>query len=206
MPSPNEQLVRALEETGVLHTPAVIRACLRVDRADFAPTELTAFAYRDVPLPIGFGQTISQPTTVAFMLELLAPRPGDQVLDVGSGSGWTTALLAELVGPTGRVWGVERVPELVLLGQEQLAAYHYPQAAIQVAGAELGLPEAAPFDRILVSAAANKLPAALVAQLRPGGVLVLPVLDAVWRVEKQLDQTLEIQKYGGFSFVPLIEG
>jgi len=199
-----KELLEHLLTEGVLKTPALIATFTQVDRADFVRPAERARAYADVPLPIGYEQTISQPYTVAFMLELLQPMAGERILDVGSGSGWTTALLAAIVGEAGRVWGVELVPELVQFGQQNVAKYTFPQASIQQATKVIGLPAEAPFDKILVSAAADTLPLVLAEQLRPGGTLVIPVDDAIWRVGKQFDGRLSVEKYGGFSFVPLI--
>ena len=160
-------------------------------------------AYKDYPLPIGYGQTISQPFTVTFMLELLAPQKGDKVLDVGSGSGWTTALLAVLVGEKGKVFGVEKIPELVEFGQENLAKYNFANAKIIQAGAELGLPSEAPFDRILVSAAADEIPKSLVSQLKTPGILVLPVKDTIIQIKKTATGEIFQRVFPGFAFVPL---
>lgn len=193
-----------LVSSGTLRTPAIIAAFHAIDRADFVRPEHRRFAYSDEPLPIGSEQTISQPTTVAIMLELLAPHTGDRVLDVGSGSGWTTALLAHIVGNTGIVYGTERIPDLVHFGAENLARYRFPHTSIVPAGATLGLPERAPFDRILVSAAADELPQELITQLAPGGTLVLPIKTSVWCIKKQSDGSLEAFEYPGFAFVPLV--
>ncbi|MBI4217191.1 MAG: protein-L-isoaspartate O-methyltransferase [Parcubacteria group bacterium] len=205
-------LADVLTQKGVLKTQAIIEAFSRVDRKDFVPRDFQGYAYGDYPLPIAGEQTISQPTTVAFMLELLQPRQGEKILDVGSGSGWTTALLAFLVGEKGRVFGVERVPELVAFGAKNLGKYDFPQAIIVQAEKTLGFPKEAPFDKILVSAAAEGFPESLLSQLKEGGILVIPVRDAVWRVKKlpgtppngEASKT-EIQKFGGFAFVPLVE-
>ena len=151
----NEELIQGLKNDGVLKTKAIEEAFRAVDRARFAGEDSRPVAYMDTALPIGEGQTISQPTVVALCLEWLSVRPGDRVLDVGSGSGWTTALLAHLVGLVGSVIGVERIPELVAFGSKNLGAYAFLQAHIEQAGPELGKPEAAPFDRILVSASAE---------------------------------------------------
>lgn len=161
-------------------------------------------AWLDRPLPIGHGQTNSQPTTVRNMLRLLDVQPGERVLDVGSGSGWTTALLAHLTGPTGRVYGVELVPDLVTFGRANLAARCTPWASIDPAepGA-LGLPSAAPFDRILVSAEARSLPAALVAQLAAPGRMVAPVAGRLSVVDRQPAGTVNERRVGNYSFVPL---
>ena len=153
---------------------AVARAFAAVPRAGFLPEKQRRRERYDGPLPIGHGQTNSQPRTVADMLRLLDVPVGARVLDVGSGSGWTTALLAHLVGPEGRVDGVEIEPDLVAFGSANLAATGQPWASIRPAEpGVLGLPAGAPYDRVLVSAEARDLPAALVDQLasgrRPGG-------------------------------------
>ncbi len=201
MPAWLDHLIR--ENT--LVTPSLIDAFRTVKREDFVLPAYREEAELDTALPIGHGQTISQPYTVALMLELLEPRSGMRILDVGSGSGWTTALLAHIVGPEGRVYGVERVPELVSLGRANLARYAFPQVDIRQAGKAFGLPEEAPFDRILVSAGIGRLPESLVRQLRVGGILVIPVAGALWQVRKIGNTETEIRKIEGFAFVPLIE-
>ena len=128
----NLALVEKLISDEALRTPRIIDAFKKIDRADFVEVQYKDEAYGDYPLPIGHEQTISQPSTVAFMLELLQPATGNKVLDVGSGSGWTAALLAQIVGPEGRVFGFELVPELVKFGSENLAKYNFPHAEIQV--------------------------------------------------------------------------
>lgn len=179
-------------------------------RERFLPEDVRADAEYDGPLPIGFGQTNSQPRTVRAMLELLDVQPGHRCLDVGSGSGWTTALLASLVGPAGSVLGLELVPELAAEGARNVAAADLPWAAVRVAAPRtLGAPESAPFDRILVSAMASRLPLDLVAQLRPGGVLVVPVAGRMKRVVRGLppgDDPREavVTEHGSYRFVPLV--
>ncbi|MBI4123189.1 MAG: protein-L-isoaspartate O-methyltransferase [Parcubacteria group bacterium] len=197
-------LVNLLRKGGVLKTQAIIEAFSHVDRKDFVLAEFQEYAYGDYPLPIAEEQTISQPTTVAFMLEQLQPQPGEKILDVGSGSGWTTALLAFLVGEKGRVFGLERIPELVAFGAQNLKKYDFPWATIAQAEKILGLVKEAPFDKILVSAAAQSFPENLLSQLKEGGVIVMPVQNAVWHVKKLSQGKTEIQKFEGFAFVPLI--
>lgn len=177
-----------------------------VARADFLRPEDRSQAGLDGPIPIGDGQTNSQPRTVFAMLELLDVRPGQHILDVGSGSGWTTALLAQLVGPTGTVIGTELEPDLVAFGTANLAKYNYPWASIRQAEPDtLGAPDEAPFDRILVSAEALSLPEPLVEQLDVGGTMVIPVGARMTRVERYgpgLDD-VDVSTHGLYSFVPL---
>lgn len=157
----------------------------------------------DGPIEIGHGQTNSQPRTVEAMLRLLDVRPGDRVLDVGSGSGWTTALLAHLVGPGGSVRGVELEPDLVDLGRDHLARGAWPWAGIQGATpGVLGDPEGAPYDRILVSAEARSLPTELVAQLGGEARMVLPVAGEMLLIE-QTSGSVRVSRHGRYRFVPL---
>lgn len=202
--SENHRFVDYLIGSGVLRSPALVDAFLRCDRALFVPEALLNDAYGDYPLPIGGGQTISQPTTVAIMLELLHPRCGDRVLDIGSGSGWTTALLASAVGEKGYVEGIERVSFLVDYGRRRLHAAHIANASIHPADPTvLGKPGHR-FDRILVSASAPWMPHELFDQLNPGGVLVIPVQNSLWRITKHADGTTDSFELPGFRFVPLI--
>jgi protein-L-isoaspartate(D-aspartate) O-methyltransferase len=155
----------------------------------------------DGPLEIGHGQTNSQPRTVEAMLRLLGVRPGHRVLDVGSGSGWTTALLAYLVGPSGSVVGVELEPELVEFGAANLEATAQPWATIrQAADGVLGWPAAAPYDRVLVSAEPPSLPPSLVEQVADDGVMVIPVAGEMLRVANPGGV---VTRHGGYRFVPL---
>lgn len=196
-------LIAHLRDRGVLRTPSLIRCFERIDRKDFVTEEERGAAYGDFPLPIGFGQTISQPYTVVFMMELLGAKAGERVLDIGSGSGWTTGLLACVVGDAGSVTGLERLEELVRFGNRNLAKYDLPWAEIRPAGPELGIP-GEQFDRILVSASAARFPQSLIDQLSPGGVLVIPVGTSIFRVEKSPSGKAVYDEYPGFVFVPLI--
>ncbi|MBI2098367.1 MAG: protein-L-isoaspartate O-methyltransferase [Candidatus Wildermuthbacteria bacterium] len=200
-----DKLIQHLRDVGVLKEPNIIAAFGAIDRKDFVLPEYRDAAYEDYPLPISSGQTISQPYTVAFMLELLQPKSGEKILDVGSGSGWTTALLAHIVGSKGHVYGTEIIPELVAFGQRNLAKYRLPQARIVQAHKKLGMPKKAPFDKILASATASSLPKELVQQLKIGGILVIPVREDILRVRKISETKTDIQKFPGFTFVPLIE-
>lgn len=199
----NQELVSYLVQSGVLKTPTLVAAFRHVDRADFVPTQYLDQAYGDYPLPIGFNQTISQPYTVAFMLELLSPDRGQKILDIGSGSGWTTALLAAVVREKGKVVGTEVVPELVEFGRTNLQKYHFPRAKIILAGKKLGYQKEAPFDRILVSAAGHDLPSILLDQLRIGGRMVIPIEGSVWQIDKKSKTDIAKREFPGFVFVPL---
>ncbi|MGB3829557.1 MAG: methyltransferase domain-containing protein [Ornithinimicrobium sp.] len=181
----------------------VAEAMAAVPRAQFLPRSARRRAGEDRPVGIGHDQTNSQPSTVAAMLRLLAVEPGQHVLDLGTGSGWTAALLAELVGRTGSVVGVERVPELVERAREAVA--DLPHVDIRPARDVLGAPESAPFARILVSAEAMTLPEELVDQLAPGGVMVIPVNGRMLRVHVPAEAvSVSVSEHGRYRFVPLI--
>jgi protein-L-isoaspartate(D-aspartate) O-methyltransferase len=190
---------------------ARVRAAMAAQpRERFLPRAQRRRASYDGPLDIGHGQTNSQPRTVRDMLELLDVQPGQRVLDVGSGSGWTTALLADLVGPSGSVLGLERVAELVVTGRANVDAAGMPWARVRVADpGVLGAPDEAPFDRILVSAMARRLPVELVEQLGDDGILVVPAGGRLLRVSRGEDASGEgphVTEHGHYRFVPLITG
>jgi protein-L-isoaspartate(D-aspartate) O-methyltransferase len=189
--------------------PRIDEAFAAVPRAEFLPPEQARSAGVDQALPIGYGQTNSQPTTVRNLLSVLDPRPGDRVLDVGCGSGWTTALLAHLVGPDGEVIGVEVLPPLVEFGRANLTGEQLPWARIEPAErGVLGRPAEAPYDRILVSAEATQLPRTLIDQLVEGGRLVVPVageLVEVRRTPGWPDVDADVHRHGRYAFVPLVE-
>jgi protein-L-isoaspartate(D-aspartate) O-methyltransferase len=172
-------------------------------RAGFLPRHSRRRAAHDGPIQIGCGQTNSQPRTVDAMLRLLAVREGQRVLDVGSGSGWSTALLAHLTGPTGEVVGVELEPTLVEIGRANLARLDRTWARIEAADpSRLGLPDGAPYDRVLVSAEPRRLPNELVEQLADDGRMVIPVNGTMLLV-RRTPTGPEVSEHGWYRFVPL---
>jgi len=200
------ELIKNLVEDGYLKTPAIINAFHKIKRRDFLPPDLAGEEIFDSPLPIGHRQTISQPLTVALMLELLAPALGQKILDIGAGSGWTAALLAEITGAKGKVFAVERIAELKEFGERNAAKYHFNHVTFLCRDGTKGLPDEAPFDRILVSAAAPEIPRALKEQLAVGGRLVIPTAaEDIRLIEKISDQKYKERIFQGFLFVPLIE-
>ncbi len=207
-PSKKDDLIELLIKEEYLKTPAIIEAFRKIDRFDFVIDYLKTEAYRNSPLGIGFGQTISQPLTVAVMLELLQPEPGQKILDIGSGSGWSTALLCEIVGGGGKVYGVEIVPELSEFGRKNVSHYNFVRQGIAefvCADGSKGLPDKAPFDRIISAASSQQVPEAWKKQLKIGGRLVLPMRQSLWLIIKKSENDFEEKEYPGFIFVPLIE-
>jgi protein-L-isoaspartate(D-aspartate) O-methyltransferase len=199
----NQDLLQSMKLSGVLKTPRIIKAFEKIDRKYFVPQGFKENLYVDAPLPIGKGQTISQPSTVAFMLELLEPQEGDSILDIGSGSGWTTALLSEIVTQKGKITGLERVDELVAIRRKNLAQFGFKNATIEKAGEQLGKP-GEKFDKILVSASAPEIPFELFDQLKIGATLVIPVQNSILKFKKLSDTQVQKEEYPGFAFVPLI--
>ena len=219
-------LIDSLIKEGWLKTPRIIKAFREVKRVDFLPKEIKDLAELNEALSIGYGQTISQPLVVAFMLELLQPKPGEKILDVGSGSGWTTALLAEIVGQKGRVIAVEIVSELKEFGEKNVSKYNFikkGQVQFICADGSKGYSKEAPFDKILASASAESLPRAWKEQLKISGRVVTPIGSSIWLFIKKREigskrtpfssppsvlpdksSVFEEIEYPGFVFVPLI--
>lgn len=203
LPARLEMVRLHIEGAGVLNDD-VLRAMREVPRHEFVPQDFLDQAYENHPLPIGYGQTISQPYIVGWMTELLQPQPGERVLEIGTGSGYQAAILAELGFL--EVYSIEIVPELADSASERLEALGYDDVHIRQADGYYGWPEAAPFDAIIVTAAPDHLPAPLVEQLAEGGRLVIPIgpagfYQSLWQFVKR-DGEITAYNMGGVSFVP----
>ena len=189
---------------------AVAVALAKVPRHEFVPAEFRNQAYDNHPLPIGHGQTISQPTIVALMTDLLNLETADHVLEVGTGSGYQAAVLSEVV-TNGQVFTIEIVADLARAARKRLAALGYKNVVVHTGDGYLGLPENGPFDGIMVTAAAKKIPAPLIEQLKPGGRLVMPVGgqgETQWLtlVSKDLEGRVDRRVVLPVRFVPLTRG
>lgn len=205
-PYRNERLLmveQQLRSRGI-RDQRVLEAMARVPRHEFVPETGRSLAYGDHPLPIGDGQTISQPFVVAAMLEVLALRPEDVVLEVGTGSGYQTALLAELVQ---KVYSIERIATLAASAREVLQRLGYSNVTVMEGDGSQGRPDSTPFDAIMVSAAAPRVPQPLVDQLRDGGCLVIPIgSDTAQELQliRRVGESASIVHLDGVRFVPLI--
>lgn len=197
-------LVNKLIREGYLKTDKIIKSFQKVNRADFLPKELEFDAEADIPLPIGYGQTISQPATVAFMLELLQPQNNDKILDIGAGSGWQTALLCELVGPKGRVFSIERIRELKEFGEKNVKKYNFKNVKFMLGDGYNGFKKYAPFDKIIAAAESLELSPAWKEQLKISGRIVAPLKQSLAVADKISNDEFKIKEYPGFLFVPLI--
>ena len=200
-------LIAELIQGGWLKSPKIIAAFQKIKRADFLPEDMKDLAEENEALPIGYGQTISQPLVVAFMLELLEPKEREKILDIGSGSGWTTALLAEIVGQNGKVIAIELVPELKDFGEKNTAKYNFIEKGIAefiCAGGSKGYSKESPYDKILASATALKIYQPWKEQLKIGGKIVVPMGSSIWEFSKKTENDFEEKEHRGFVFVPLI--
>lgn len=220
-----DELIRELKSQGVLRSSHVEAAFRKIDRKDFVPLETTNEAYGNYPIPIGYAQTISQPYTVAFMLDLLDPKPGERILDIGAGSGWQTALLAEIVSrqqetarlpdgqgnrnKEGKIVATERIPGLCSFAQKNIEKYSFMKWGIVELRCEDASAEAVrkpQFDGIIAAAASpGSIPKIWRDQVRVGGRIVAPVDGSIWRFTKISNNTWNEEEFPGFAFVPLIQ-
>ena len=187
-----------------IRDPRILAVMARVPREWFLPPPVAHDAYEDAPLPIGSGQTISQPYVVALMTRAIAPRRGDRVLEIGTGSGYQAAILAHLVG---RVYTIERLPDLLVEAEERLRRLGVTNVETRLGDGACGWPEAAPFQGIIVTAAAPQVPPPLLEQLAIGGRLAIPVGDRSMQELLIYERTrggIVERRAGGVRFVPLI--
>lgn len=191
------------ENTQVLRNEGVRKAFEVVDRADFVGADYESEAYEDYALPLADNETITKPTIVAFMLELLDVQRGESVLEVGSGSGWVIALLSELTGAEGKVVGTEVIPSLVERGRKNIAKYDTAHASIEQAEGEAGNRAGGPYDRIICTSTASKIPNSLISQLKEGGTIVMPVEGMIIRGVKKHGRLNEERFSGTFMFEEL---
>ncbi len=223
-------LIDDLIKQGWLKTPKIIQAFQKIKRIDFMPEKIKDLAVLNQALPIGYEQTISQPLVVAFMLEQLQPKPENKILDIGSGSGWTTALLAHIVSQKvnlkskitnpkqiqnsklktqkSKIIAIEIIPELKKFGEKNISKYNFVKKKIVkcvCADGSKGYKEGAPFDKILVSASAEAIPKIWKEQLKIGGRMVVPVGSSIWLFIKKNEKEFLEYKYSGFAFVPLVK-
>lgn len=208
-----KRLVETLKLYGYIRSKEVERAFLSIPREEFVPFSVRKKAYIDAPLPIGYGQTISAPHMVAIMTELLEPKYSDKVLEVGTGSGYQAAILAEIVNPDGKSGGkvisIERLPELAEFAKRNLEKTGYIDRVVVVVGdGSLGYEKEAPYDKIIVTAAAPKIPRRLLQQLSSPGKMVIPVgskLEQILMVvEKDKNGIIKITESIPCIFVPLV--
>jgi protein-L-isoaspartate(D-aspartate) O-methyltransferase len=211
-----ERLINNLRREGILRSPKVISAMRSVPRDKFLPENMQSYSATDTPLPIGFGQTISAPHMVSIMNEALQLETGNNVLEVGAGSGWHAATIAEIIAPRdaprsnwGHVYTVEIVQGLADFARKTIMKAGYgDRVTIVCTDGSMGYPEKAPYDRVLVTAAAPSIPEPLLEQLKPGGIMLIPVgspslFQNLIKVIKESDGKVKEENLGGVAFVPL---
>ena len=194
-----QELLENLRANGF--SESIIKAFEKIKREDFIPPQYKALAYEDIALPLEGGATISQPYTIAFMLSLLELKRGQKILEIGSGSGYVLALISEII-LDGEIYGLEIIKSLAEKSKNLLKK----DKSIKIINQDgsNGLPEHAPFDRILVSASAEELPLNLYAQLKNNGILVAPIKESIFQIKEQ-NSKIKLKEFPGFVFVPLIQ-
>lgn len=205
------ELISKLKSSGVLKSFSIEQALLEIDRSDFVLPENRGDPYADAALSIGYGQTISQPFTVVFMLELLGVEQGNKILDIGTGSGWQAALLAFMSGENGHVHTVEIIPQLSAYAKENISKYPLitDNLTFHEGNARTGLPEVSKeiggFDKIIAAAEVREVPGAWKEQLKVGGVLVFPKDSGIYRMIRNSETDFDTLFFPGFAFVPFVE-
>lgn len=213
------ELTDELIQDGYLKTNEIIEAFEQIDRADFVPEDQREYANHNTPLSIGFNQTISQPLSVAFMLELLEPKMGEKVLDIGAGTGWQAAILAQIVGKktsegedaessNGSVVAIERIPELKAMAEANMEHYGFIEQGIMtivVGDGIKGYKKGAPYDKIIAAASSEgEVPAVWKRQLKIGGRIVAPVGSSIVVIDKISKTKYTKKEHFGFNFSPLV--
>ncbi|MEM7819753.1 MAG: protein-L-isoaspartate(D-aspartate) O-methyltransferase [Candidatus Aenigmatarchaeota archaeon] len=196
-----EKLLKELIEHGYLKSKDVVSAFRKVPRENFVPENLKKYAYINEPLPIGDGQTISQPLTVAFMTEFLDAKKDYKILEVGTGSGYQAAILSHIVGPKGKIITTEINEKLVEFAKNNLK--NYKNVFVINFDGSKGYEKEAPYDRIIVTASAPDIPRPLIEQLKDGGKIIIPIGDEMYLIEK-IGNKIKKSMLGYFVFVPLI--
>ena len=199
-----KELLKELKDRGIREE--TLKVIEKVDRKDFIPEKNSNEVYEDRPLSIGYGQTISQPYTVAFMLQELELKRGDKVLEIGTGSGWNAALISHIIGEEGKIYSAEIIKELAEKAEEKLK--NYKNIIVLNTDASHGLAEYAPYNKIILTAAPNKLAEEFKEQLADGGILLAPVgeyAQQLIKIVREGNQFTETEN-GDFIFVPLVSG
>ena len=202
----NERLITHVRNRGFLKSKDIENVLRIVKRHEFVPQEIVEMSYEDMPLSIGHDQTISQPSTVVAMTEALDVKPGQKILEIGTGSGWQAAILSNLVGSTGMVYTIEILQELAEFAKKNLVKQKLLNVKIVCGDGSVGLEKYAPYDRIIVTAACPKVPKPLLDQLKVDGIMVIPVGNVYLQkmhVIKKLESGIEEETIGSFMFVPL---
>lgn len=198
-------MIKELENQGI-KDKKVLEAMEKIERHEFVPREVEAEAYINTPLPIGYEQTISQPYTVAYMLELLELEKGNKVLEIGTGSGYNASLIGEIVGSKGKVYSVEIIPELAKFSKENIRKTGLKNVEIIIGDGGRGYEKGKPYDRIIITAATKEIQPALLKQLREGGILIAPLgerdMQTMTKIKKTKNGIVK-KEFGGFLFVPL---
>jgi protein-L-isoaspartate(D-aspartate) O-methyltransferase len=203
----NDKLIQGIRYLEYLKSKNVEDALRKYRREFFVPENCRQLAYRDFPISIGFNQTISQPSTVVAMTEALEIKQGEKVLEIGTGSGWQSAILSYLVGEKGHVYTIEILEELAEFARSNLNKVGIKNVEVIVKDGSLGLKEKAPFDKIIVTAACPDVPGPLLEQLKVNGMMVLPIGNLYLQemlVIKKLKDKIEKKSIGDFMFVPLV--
>jgi len=198
-----EYLIGYWTLNGILKDKNLVRAFENTARENFVLPEYREDAYLDEPLPLVSGQTISQPTTVAIMTQALEPKPGQKILEIGSGSGYQAAILSKIVGEKGRIFTVERISSLVKFARKNLKSYG--NVSVVHADGTRGYVQKAPYDRIIVTATAANLPEQIFSQMKEKGIMVIPIEDHLFKITK-IGKKPKMEDLGLFAFVPLIPG